>query len=47
METFTFRYAMSIDINASSEEEAREIFETMDFNKVLIESEYIEPEDVY
>ena len=46
MKTFTFRYAMSIDINANSEEEAQEIFESMDFYKVLIESEYVELEDI-
>lgn len=47
METFIFRYAMSIDIDASSEEEAREIFDTMDYDKLITESEFVELEDVY
>ena len=41
MKTFTFRYAMSIDINASSEEESKKIFGTMDFNKLFADSEYV------
>ena len=47
MKTFRFRYAMSIDINASSEEEAREIFDTMDYDKLITESEFVELEDYY
>lgn len=47
MKTFRFRYAMSIDINASSEEEAREIFDTMDYDKLITESEFAELEDYY
>ena len=46
MKTFRFRYAMAIDINASSKAEAKKIFENMDFNKILIESEYVELEDI-
>lgn len=47
METFTFRYAMTIDIRANSEKEAEEIFENMDYDKLLLESEYVELEDIY
>ena len=46
MKTFRFRYAMSIDINANSKKEAQEIFESMDFNKIIKESEYVELEDI-
>lgn len=47
MATFTFRYAMSVDIDANSEEQAQEIFETMCFNELLKKSEFVELEDVY
>ena len=46
MKTFTFRYAMAFHIEANSSKEAEEIFENMDFNKILIESEYVELEDI-
>ena len=46
MKTFTFRYAMTFYIEANSRKEAEEIFENMDFNKILIESEYVELEDI-
>ena len=46
METFRFRYAMAIDINASSKAEAKKIFGTMDFNKLIADSEYVELEDI-
>ena len=47
METFTFRFAMSIDIKAKSDAEAREIFETMPFNEIFEKGDYVELEDVY
>ena len=47
METFTFRFAMSIDIKAKNEAEAREIFETMPFNEIFEKCDYVELEDVY
>lgn len=46
METFTFRYAMSIDINANSKKEAQEIFEFMNFNKLIADSDFVELEDI-
>ena len=47
METFTFRFAMSIDIEAKSEDEAIKIFETMPFNEIFEKGDYVELEDVY
>ena len=37
---------MAFYIEANSRKEAKEIFENMDFNKILIESEYVELEDI-
>ena len=48
MKMFTIRYAMSVDIDANSEEEAKEIFEKiLCFNEILKKSEFVELEDVY
>ena len=46
MKTFRFRYAMAIDIKANSKKEAEEIFENMDYDILLDESEYVELEDI-
>ena len=48
MKMFTIRYAMSVDIDANSEEEEKELFESiMCFNEILKKSEFVELEDVY
>ena len=48
MKMFTIRYAMSVDIDANSKEEAKELFESiMCFNEILKKSEFVELEDVY
>lgn len=46
METFRFRYAMVTEIRANSKKEAEDIFENMDYDKLLFSSEYVELEDI-